>query len=133
MGSRIRRYARHLLMAPHGVLDGLLGLAALVQVAATLPQNYIAFEYPTGHPEWWYDIVTGLPDPIVVDSHIAVWDAPGMGRRFNRPKKRGAICARKTLISLTNNPIADVTYLRRTGRCRGVPCGHPSTRRIQPA
>jgi L-alanine-DL-glutamate epimerase-like enolase superfamily enzyme len=68
-----------ILMAPHGTGDGLLGLAALVQVCATLPQNYIAFEYPTGRPEWWYDIVTGLPDPIVVDSHIEVWDRPGMG------------------------------------------------------
>jgi L-alanine-DL-glutamate epimerase-like enolase superfamily enzyme len=68
-----------ILMAPHGTGDGLLGLAALVQVCATLPQNYVAFEYPTGHPEWWYDIVTGLPDPIVVDGHIEVWDRPGMG------------------------------------------------------
>ncbi len=68
-----------ILMAPHGTGDGLLGLAALVQVCATLPQNYIAFEYPTGRPDWWYDIVTGLPDPIVVDSYIDVWDRPGMG------------------------------------------------------
>jgi L-alanine-DL-glutamate epimerase-like enolase superfamily enzyme len=57
----------------------LLGLGALVQVAATLPQNYIAFEYPTGRPNWWYDIVEGLPDPIVTDSLIEVWDHPGMG------------------------------------------------------
>jgi L-alanine-DL-glutamate epimerase-like enolase superfamily enzyme len=68
-----------ILMAPHGTGDGLIGLAALVQVAATLPQNYIAFEYPVGRPEWWYDIVTGLPDPIVKDSMIDVWDTPGMG------------------------------------------------------
>ena len=68
-----------IMMAPHGTNDGVLGLAALVQVAATLPENYIAFEYPIGKPDWWYDIVTGLPDPIVVDSHIAVWDRPGMG------------------------------------------------------
>jgi L-alanine-DL-glutamate epimerase-like enolase superfamily enzyme len=68
-----------ILMAPHGTGDGVIGLAALVQVAATLPQNYIAFEYPTGRPEWWYDIVTGLPDPIVKDSFIDVWDTPGMG------------------------------------------------------
>lgn len=68
-----------ILMAPHGTGDGLLGLAALVQVCATLPQNYIAFEYPTGRPEWWYDIVQGLPDPIVKDSFIEVWDTPGMG------------------------------------------------------
>ena len=71
-----------ILMAPHGTGDGLLGLAALVQVCATLPSNYVAFEYPTGNPEWWYDIVEGLPDPIVVDSHIEVWDRPGIGVTF---------------------------------------------------
>jgi L-alanine-DL-glutamate epimerase-like enolase superfamily enzyme len=70
------------LMAPHGVGNGLLGLAALVQVAAALPQNYIAFEYPVGQPEWWYDIVDGLPDPIVQHGHIPVWDRPGMGVEF---------------------------------------------------
>ncbi len=68
-----------ILMAPHGTGDGVLGLAALVQVAATLPQNYIAFEYPVGRPDWWYDIVEGLPDPIVKDGFIEVWDRPGMG------------------------------------------------------
>lgn len=71
------------LMAPHGTADGLIGLAALVQVSATLPQNYIAFEYPVARPEWWYDIVDGLPDPIVVDSHIDVWDRPGLGVTLN--------------------------------------------------
>lgn len=66
-------------IAPHGVGDGLLGLAALVQVSATLPDNYLAFEYPVGNPEWWYSIVDGLPDPIVRDGFIDVWDRPGMG------------------------------------------------------
>jgi L-alanine-DL-glutamate epimerase-like enolase superfamily enzyme len=70
------------LMAPHGVIDGVFGLAALVQVSATLPANYLAFEYPTARPEWWYDIVDGLPDPIVRDSHIDVWDRPGLGVEF---------------------------------------------------
>jgi L-alanine-DL-glutamate epimerase-like enolase superfamily enzyme len=68
-----------ILTAPHGTGNGLLGLAALVQVCATLPDNYIAFEYTIGNPSWWYDIVEGLPDPIVVDGHITVWDRPGMG------------------------------------------------------
>jgi len=72
-----------ILMAPHGTGDGLIGLAALVQVSATLPQNYIAFEYPVGRPEWWYDIVEGLPDPIVKDGFIDVWDRPGMGVDLN--------------------------------------------------
>lgn len=71
-----------ILMAPHGTGDGVLGLAALVQVAATLPRNFIAFEYPIGDPPWWYDIVDGLPDPIVRDGHIEVWDRPGLGVDF---------------------------------------------------
>jgi L-alanine-DL-glutamate epimerase-like enolase superfamily enzyme len=68
-----------IMMAPHGTGNGVLGLAALVQVAATLPNNFIAFEYPVGKPDWWYDIVEGLPNPIVKDSYIEVWDRPGMG------------------------------------------------------
>jgi L-alanine-DL-glutamate epimerase-like enolase superfamily enzyme len=72
-----------ILIAPHGVFDGLIGLAALVQVSATFPQNYIAFEYPVGRPEWWYDIVEGLPDPVVKDGLIEVWDRLGMGVAFN--------------------------------------------------
>jgi L-alanine-DL-glutamate epimerase-like enolase superfamily enzyme len=72
-----------ILMAPHGVFDGLIGLAALVQVCATLPQNYIAFEYPIAKPEWWYDIIEGLPNPIVKEGLIEVWDTPGLGVNFN--------------------------------------------------
>ena len=68
-----------ILMAPHGIFDGLIGLAGLVQVCAALPSNYIAFEYPIARPEWWYDIVEGLPDPIVKNSLIEVWDRPGLG------------------------------------------------------
>jgi L-alanine-DL-glutamate epimerase-like enolase superfamily enzyme len=71
-----------ILVAPHGIFDGLFGLAAHVQVAATLPDNFIAFEYPVGRPEWWYDIVEGLPNPIVRDGLIDVWDRPGMGVDF---------------------------------------------------
>jgi len=44
-----------------------------------VPENYITFEYPLGNPAWWYEIVEGLPHPIVVDSQITVWDRPGMG------------------------------------------------------
>jgi L-alanine-DL-glutamate epimerase-like enolase superfamily enzyme len=72
-----------ILIAPHGIFDGLIGLAALVQVCATLPHNFIAFEYPVGRPDWWYDIVDGLPDPIVKDGLVEVWDRPGLGIALN--------------------------------------------------
>lgn len=77
-----------ILVAPHGVNDGLLGLAALVQLGATLPDNYIAFEYPVGKPDWWYSIVDGLPDPIVVDGFIEVGDRPGLGIEFKVEEAR---------------------------------------------
>ena len=74
-----------ILIAPHGVADGLIGLAAHVHLAAALPSNYIGFEYTIGEPPWWYDIIEGLPDPIVKDSFIDVWDTPGLGVDFNIP------------------------------------------------
>jgi L-alanine-DL-glutamate epimerase-like enolase superfamily enzyme len=84
-------------MAPHGTGDGVLGLAALVQVCATLPHNFIAFEYPVGQPAWWYDIVEGLPDPIVKDGFIDLdaeaWNKPGMGIDFNVAAARAHLSA----------------------------------------
>lgn len=74
-----------ILIAPHGIFDGLIGLAAHVQLAAALPQNYIAFEYPLGQPDWWYQIIDGLPDPIMKKGFIDVWDKPGLGVTFNIP------------------------------------------------
>ena len=73
-----------ILMAPHGTGDGLFGLAALVQVCATLPHNFIAFEYPIGQPNWWYDIVEGLPQPVVKNGFVDVdaWTRPGIGLDF---------------------------------------------------
>jgi L-alanine-DL-glutamate epimerase-like enolase superfamily enzyme len=75
-----------ILMAPHGTGNGLLGLAALVQVCATLPANFIAFEYPSAQTPWWTEIVEGLPEQIVKDGMIDVWDRPGMGVDINPEK-----------------------------------------------
>ena len=72
-----------ILVAPHGIFDGLFGVAAQVHMGATMPQNYIAFEYAKGETAWWYDIVDGLPDPIVKNGLIDVWDKPGLGITFN--------------------------------------------------
>lgn len=77
-----------LLFAPHGIFDGLIGLAAMVQVCATLPDNYIAFEYPIANPAWWSELVQGLPNPIVKDGFIEVWDKPGLGITLNAEAAR---------------------------------------------
>ena len=36
-------------------------------------------------PDWWYQIVEGLPDPIVQNGFIdlSTWTRPGMGVDFN--------------------------------------------------
>ena len=75
-------------MAPHGIFDGLIGLAAQVQVGCAMPENYIAFEYPVARPDWWYDLVEGLPDPIVNNGHVEVWDRPGLGVQINAQAAR---------------------------------------------
>ena len=69
-------------IAPHGVFNGLIGLAAQVQMGAAMPENYIAFEYPAPTETWWYDIIQGLPDPIVKNGLIDVIENPGLGVEF---------------------------------------------------
>jgi L-alanine-DL-glutamate epimerase-like enolase superfamily enzyme len=68
-----------IMIAPHGTANGLLGLGALIQVCATLPANFIAFEYTTADPPWWSEIVEGLPHPIVKAGMVDVIERPGMG------------------------------------------------------
>jgi L-alanine-DL-glutamate epimerase-like enolase superfamily enzyme len=77
-----------ILMAPHGTIDGVIGLAAQVHCAAALPHNYIALEYPVARDAWWYDIVKGLPNPIVENSMIdvAAFNRPGLGVSFDVDK-----------------------------------------------
>ena len=70
-------------MAPHGVFDGLIGLAAHVQVGAAMPENFIAFECPSPALKWWFDIIVGLPNPIIKNGLIEVWDTPGLGVDFD--------------------------------------------------
>ena len=75
-------------MAPHGTGNGLLGLAALVQVCATLPDNFIAFEYPARFEEFWYDITEGFDGIPVRNGLIDVPDRPGLGVNLIPSKAR---------------------------------------------
>jgi L-alanine-DL-glutamate epimerase-like enolase superfamily enzyme len=68
-----------IMMAPHGTANGLLGLGALINVCATLPANFIAFEYPSASDPWWEEIVIGLPDQIVKNSMVDLLPGPGLG------------------------------------------------------
>jgi L-alanine-DL-glutamate epimerase-like enolase superfamily enzyme len=66
-------------MAPHGTANGIFGLAALIQVCATLPDNFIAFEYPARFEPFWYEITEGFGKMPVKDGMIDVPDRPGLG------------------------------------------------------
>ncbi len=77
-----------ILMAPHGTANGLLGLGALVNVSASLPANYIAFEYPSASDPWWHEIIEGLPETIVTDSMVDLFEAPGLGLDINAEAAR---------------------------------------------
>jgi L-alanine-DL-glutamate epimerase-like enolase superfamily enzyme len=68
-----------IMMTPHGTANGLLGLGALINVCATLPANFIAFEYPTATEPWWEEIVIGLPKQIVRNSMVDLLPGPGLG------------------------------------------------------
>ena len=70
-------------IAPHGIFDGVIGNAAQAQVGSTMPENFIAFECCLPNPEWWFDIVDGIPDPLVKDGFMEVSDRPGLGVEFN--------------------------------------------------
>jgi len=66
-------------IAPHGTANGILGLAALIQVCATMPDNLIAFEYPARFEPFWYDITEGFDGMPVKGGLIDVPDRPGLG------------------------------------------------------
>ncbi|WDR05270.1 mandelate racemase/muconate lactonizing enzyme family protein [Devosia rhodophyticola] len=66
-------------IAPHGTANGILGLAALIQVCATLPDNFIAFEFPARFESFWYDITEGFDGVPVKNGMIDVPDRPGLG------------------------------------------------------
>ena len=66
-------------IAPHGTANGIFGLGALLQVCATLPDNFIAFEYPARFESFWYDITEGFERNPVRDGMVTVPDRPGLG------------------------------------------------------
>lgn len=78
----------NIMIAPHGTNDGIFGVAAQVMVGATMPENYIAFEYCQATFPWWYEITSGLPDPIVKNGLIDVWDRPGLGIEIDKKAAR---------------------------------------------
>ncbi|TPJ83073.1 mandelate racemase/muconate lactonizing enzyme family protein [Mesorhizobium sp. B2-6-2] len=64
-------------MAIHMAESPIAAMAAAHVAAAT--ENFLALEYHSADVDWWDDIVTGLPKPLVKDGFITVPDRPGLG------------------------------------------------------
>lgn len=64
-------------MAVHMAESPIGCLAAVHSVAAT--ENFLALEYHSVDVDWWDDMITGLPKPLVKDGFIDVPNRPGLG------------------------------------------------------
>ena len=104
-------YMHSILMAPHGTANGLLGLGALINVCATLPANYIAFEYPSASDPWWEDIVIGLPQADREGQHGRPAGSAG-ARPRHRPRRQPGSISGKRMRASSTEPIL-----------RSRPCG----------
>jgi L-alanine-DL-glutamate epimerase-like enolase superfamily enzyme len=62
-----------------------LATIAAVHTAATL-DSYIAMEcHAVDFLDWWQQLITGVPQPLIDKGYITVPDAPGLGVELNEP------------------------------------------------
>jgi L-alanine-DL-glutamate epimerase-like enolase superfamily enzyme len=77
--KRLGDYAeqRGVAMALHLAASPVATMASVQLAAAT--QNFLALEHHAADVDFWDDLVTGLPKPIIGDGYIDVPDTPGLG------------------------------------------------------
>lgn len=64
-------------MALHMAASPIATMASVHLAAAT--HNFLALEHHAADVDFWNDLVTGLPNPIIADGYIDVPDKPGLG------------------------------------------------------
>jgi L-alanine-DL-glutamate epimerase-like enolase superfamily enzyme len=60
-----------------------LGTMGAVHTAATIAQFKAMECHAVDFIEWWQQLVTGVPQPVIKDGYIAVPDTPGLGVELN--------------------------------------------------
>jgi L-alanine-DL-glutamate epimerase-like enolase superfamily enzyme len=77
--KRLGDYAqeRGIAMALHLAASPIATMACVHLAAAT--ENFLALEHHAAEVDFWSDLVTGLPRPLIRDGHITVPDTPGLG------------------------------------------------------
>src|SRR5258708_28566004 len=71
--------SHHIMVAPHDGSNGPIAEAAAIHLLAAIP-NCLILEHLADDVPWCYEVATNFP---VVDSHIAVPTAPGLGVELN--------------------------------------------------
>lgn len=56
--------------------------------AASATQNFMALEQHSSDVDFWEDLVSGLPKPLVNEGHYEISDAPGLGLTLNEDAVR---------------------------------------------
>jgi len=59
-----------------------ISFMANIHVAAAI-HNFVALEHHGLDIPWWKDLVTGLPDPLMVNGYVNVPEKPGLGVDLN--------------------------------------------------
>ena len=75
LGDRAEQHG--IAMALHLAASPVATMASVHLAAATY--NFLALEHHAADVDFWNDLVTGLPNPIIADGHIVVPDKPGLG------------------------------------------------------
>jgi L-alanine-DL-glutamate epimerase-like enolase superfamily enzyme len=75
-------------MAIHHAASPVSFMGTVHQIAATY--NFIGLEHHSVDNEWWEDLITGVPKPLVQDGYVTVPNTPGIGVELNEDevKKR---------------------------------------------
>jgi L-alanine-DL-glutamate epimerase-like enolase superfamily enzyme len=68
---------RGIAMALHLAASPIATMACVHLAAAT--ENFLVLEHHAADVEFWSDLVTDLPRPLIQNGHIAVPDTPGLG------------------------------------------------------
>lgn len=72
----------NVLIAPHN-FGHAIEFFANVHAAATMAQNFIAFEFHKAEVSWWEEVVKNVKGPLIRDGFAEIPDGPGLGLELN--------------------------------------------------
>ena len=96
-------------MAIHMAESPIAAMAAAHVAMAT--ENFMALEHHSADVDWWDDIVTGLPKPLVKNGFITVPDKPGLGIDDVVDEVISLICSRVSAASGSRRTLGRRVFL----------------------